>query len=101
MKRLFIFFLVTLPLWFIVIGYPIRNQVREKTAFTRSQRCFVVGNLNQFLSCLTTEERISGIRLFFQIGDYLTAIHPLFPLIICGLTISQLVLLWKVIELLL
>lgn len=74
-RRILITIVLISPLLIVFIGFPVIPQDKTEGNFALSKRCFVVGQLTQFLSCYVTNERISGLTLLLQIHASLESIH--------------------------
>lgn len=63
----------------ITIGYPV-NTHKETVSqgFVLTKRCFKVGELGEYLSCLRSQDRIAGARLLSDLNIKLYSLFPLF-----------------------
>jgi len=77
-KKIALILLCLSPLLFAIsIGYPIKTYSQiKKGGFAETRRCFKVGELEQFVKCLTTHERIYGTRLMRDVNRQLFLLFP-------------------------
>ncbi len=97
-KKIFISLLILSPLFLsLLIGYPVQSytpEIRGQDVYTR--RCFKVGELKQFGECFRSKKSIAGLKLFRNLHQNLSSLHPFFDMVffmgICGVVIGVLVL---------
>lgn len=75
-KKIGFFLCLICPLFFILVGYPLEDKMQNSgNRFTISERCFVVGNTNQFFSCLKSNKRLGGRSFIGQVVLELNALQ--------------------------
>ena len=65
-KKIIIALLVLSPLFFIIIGYPVK-QLTKNVDNTISQRCYQLGNTKEFFSCFKDHKRLGGTSFIKQV----------------------------------
>jgi len=73
-KKIIILVLLISPLFFIFIGYPIKNskqKIIKDSLITK--RCYQLGNTKEFFNCFKNHNRLSGLNLIntvvYEVND--------------------------------
>lgn len=62
-RKIIITILVLSTLLLIIIGYPLKKNVTvSRTHLKNSERCFITGDLRQYISCLKNQ-KLQGIHI--------------------------------------
>ncbi len=98
-KKIVIIILVLSPLLFsIIVGYPIvtrseyQNRFKNNSALQYSRRCYAIGDLPGYITCLKKSERLNGVNLIKIIYVELSKMNFGFELIFFSFLFLQIVL---------
>lgn len=65
-----------------IVGYPVRSVAVSSAPFTQSQRCYTVGQISEFLTCLKNNPRIWGAEIVVAVFTFLTIVDTRIPVVL-------------------